>query len=290
MGPVSFRNPSTSHSWKVALVQKSTVPVSAIIVGLNEARLLEQCLKGIDFCDEILYFDLNSSDDSLRVAEKFGAAVENHSWVPSGEYVVAEMQFRARHDWVLFIDPDEFIDDSLKRDIVATFSKFREDDKVGSFSAPWQFFFKSRKLYGTPWGGTKQRVFLAHRDRFELLPETHRGRRSVAGFSNIEIASEGSIRHFWSDSWLQLLKKHLRYLATEGGSRYRRGDKLSFISLLRVIPRTFVMTFSNYSDSRDGINGLALNLLWATYKSLSLFELWRVSATSRFGLLGRKGI
>lgn len=289
MGPVNLIKMSTSHSSKVALVRGSKVPVSAIIVGLNEAGLLEACLKGIDFCDEILYFDLNSSDDSLRIAEKFGATVESHPRVPSGEYVVAEMQSRARHDWVLFIDPDEHIDDFLKGDIVATFSKFRDDDKIGSFSAPWQFFFKSRKLYGTPWGGTKQRVFLAHRDRFELLPETHRGRRSVAGFRNIEIVSEGSIRHFWSNSWLQLLKKHLRYLATEGGSRYRRGDRLNFISLVRVIPKTIVMTFSNYSDSRDGVTGLALNLLWATYKSLSLFELWRVSVTSTFGTLGPKG-
>lgn len=63
------------------------LPISAIIVGYNEARFLPACFSGISFCDEILYFDLGSSDNSIELANTYGATVIQHEKVLGCEWI-----------------------------------------------------------------------------------------------------------------------------------------------------------------------------------------------------------
>lgn len=255
--------------------QANKLPISAIIVGLDEAHLLEGCFDGITFCDEIIYVDLGSADNSLQIAQRYGATTRGHPLVPSGEYVVASVHPEAKNDWILFIDPDEHLDHILQEDVVRAFSERQGDSGIGSFSAPWQFYFKGKKLHGTPWGMRRPRPFLGHRGRFSFTAETHRGRVLLQGYSEFSIDSEGSIHHFWSSSWRQLISKHMRYLTTEGGSRFRRGDRISLGGVIARVPGIFWETFVRHSDLRDGPRGIGLNLLWSGYKSLALLAVFR---------------
>ncbi len=250
------------------------MPITAIVVGLNEGHLLETCLPSISFCDEVLYVDLGSSDGSEKIAQEYRATVRQHALVPSGEHALATVYPEARHDWILFIDPDESLAASLRDELVQCFEQSARDPSIGAFSAPWQFYFKGRKLTGTPWGGRRPRLFLAHRTRFRFLAETHRGRLIEAGYRVVHLDRGGSIEHNWSNSWVSLVRKHLRYLRTEGGSRFRRGDRISLGGLVVSIPKLFVQSFSSVR-SPDGVTGLALTLLFFTYKVLALVSLWR---------------
>lgn len=261
--------------------RKNILPISAIIVGFNEGHLLEACLRGIDFCGEIIYVDLGSRDNSMELTRAFGARTYSHELVPSGEYIVSGFSATAEFDWILFLDPDEQITVDLRNDLIKSFKQNASRPEIGSFSAPWQFHFKGKKLHGTPWGGRRPRPFIGHRKRMDFLPETHRGRILRDGYLNHHIESDGAILHFWADSWRALIRKHIRYLSTEGGSRYRRGDRISAGGALARTPKIFWETFRNFQDSRDGFVGIGLNLLWSFYKSLALFALWDFSRRFR---------
>lgn len=257
------------------------LPITAIVVGLNEAPLLKTCLPTLGHCQEIVYVDLGSSDDSVATAEAHGARVFHHPRVPSGEYVVATAQGWAKNEWILFLDPDEQLDSRLQEELVNRFPELQRQPSLGAISAPWQFYFKNKPLFGTAWGGRRPRLFIAHRERFLFTPETHRGRKLRNGFDSAHLDGGGQIDHYWSDSWRKLLAKHVRYLKTEGGSRYRRGDRISLGGLFVASARIVRKTYGSFWDPRDGLRGFLLAQLWITYNSLALVNLWLYPLTSR---------
>ena len=52
----------------------ANVPVSAVIVCLNESRLIAKCLESLSFCAEIVIVDSGSTDGTLGIIEDFAAA------------------------------------------------------------------------------------------------------------------------------------------------------------------------------------------------------------------------
>lgn len=257
------------------------LPISAIVVGLNEESLLAGCLTALDFCDELLFVDLGSKDSSCDRALELGAKVLEHAWVPIGEFVVAELHPHVRNDWILFLDPDEHIDEILKSDLMDQLPALLSREEIGSVSVPSQYYFKGRALAGTPWGGRRARVFLAHRSRFSFTAEVHRGRKILSGFQSAEIRSEGLLNHFWSSSWLALTRKHLRYLRLEGLSLRDRGDRISIGGIAAAIVPIFVSSYRKYFDRADRWTGIALCAFWATYKVGCLISLFYAQSTGK---------
>jgi glycosyltransferase involved in cell wall biosynthesis len=94
----------------------SREPFSAVIITLNAATQLASCLQSVAFADEILVVDCGSRDETVALAEKFGARVVHQDWLGYG----AQKQFaitQARHDWVLCLDADERVSESLQASI-----------------------------------------------------------------------------------------------------------------------------------------------------------------------------
>lgn len=82
--------------------------ISACMIVKNEEKLLPQCLKSIkDYVDEIVIVDTGSTDNTVSIAESFGARIYHHPW----EYNFSKHRNQsfsyARGDWILVIDADE---------------------------------------------------------------------------------------------------------------------------------------------------------------------------------------
>jgi glycosyltransferase involved in cell wall biosynthesis len=252
------------------------LPISAIIVGYNEARFLPACLQGLSFCAEVLYYDLGSSDNSCEIANQFGAIVIHHERVLSCEWIHAKFAKSTKYEWILISDPDEVIDSFLAKDIYQIFSKSISDD-VGAFLVPWIFYFKHQKLSGTAWGGVNKRVLIAHNQRFNFTADIHIGRHLNAGFRYEEIKFEKSnfIHHYWMQSYYKLFEKHLRYLNNEGTARYKIGLRTSLKTIIKEPIVQFRYSFFVRKGYRDGIVGLFLSFFWAWYQTSALISLYR---------------
>src|SRR4051794_41739520 len=83
------------------------LPVTAIIASRNEAALLQDRLAELARCDEVIVIDLESTDRTSEIAEAAGARLVHHALVPIAGGARAEVAGLARHDWLLFADPDE---------------------------------------------------------------------------------------------------------------------------------------------------------------------------------------
>ena len=92
-------------------------PLSAVVITLNAASQLEACLASVAFAEEILVVDSGSTDGTVELAQARGARVIQHEWLGYGRqkhFAVTQ----AAHDWVLCIDADERVSDTLRRSIV----------------------------------------------------------------------------------------------------------------------------------------------------------------------------
>ena len=80
--------------------------VSVVVLTRNEAENIERCLKSVQWADEILVVDAESTDGTPKIAERLGARVVVHSWEGAGaQYAFGIAQ--ACSDWVLVLDADE---------------------------------------------------------------------------------------------------------------------------------------------------------------------------------------
>jgi len=90
----------------------------ACIISFNEADRIEQCIRSVSFCDEVLVVDSHSTDDTRARAASLGARVIERDW-PGYR---SQKQFavdNARHDWVLCVDADERVSEALRAEIEA---------------------------------------------------------------------------------------------------------------------------------------------------------------------------
>jgi glycosyltransferase involved in cell wall biosynthesis len=256
-----------------------TLKISAIVVGFNEGKLLQNCISSISFCDEILYFDLGSSDDSIKIAETLNAKVINHERVPGCEWIHSKFYKTTKHDWVLIIDPDEVVNQNLAREITLFFLNNKIDDIIGSIEAPEIYYFKEQKLKGTPWGGfDKHRVLIVNKNRFDFLPIVHMGRKIKSGFTTYKIKFNGNnyISHYWMSSYSQLIEKHKRYLVNEGLARYNTGNRVNILTIIKAPLKQFIISFFIMRGYKDYFIGFFLSLFWSWYQTSALIKLYRV--------------
>ena len=95
----------------------SPLPISAVIITLNEERELEDCLRSLQgVVDEVLILDSGSTDGAQAIAEVFGARFISTEWLGFGPTKNKANQL-ARHDTILSIDADERLSPELARSI-----------------------------------------------------------------------------------------------------------------------------------------------------------------------------
>lgn len=117
------------------------MPISAVIICKNEEANIERCLKSLSWVDEVIVYDSGSSDKTVNIAQKMGAKIHQGSWLGFGP-TKHEATKRASHDWILSVDADEEIPESLKREI---------QEKLGTLDAEYIYKIPRLSYYLGSW-------------------------------------------------------------------------------------------------------------------------------------------
>lgn len=267
----------TEFSYKAGLTDriKGGVGITAIIVTFNEQKYLKASLESLRFSDQLIVVDLGSEDSSVSIARDAGAELLFHGRVPIVEKVREYALGHARHDWVVFLDPDEVIPEALAGQIKDAILK---NPDAAIIRVPRRFFFKEKLLNCCVWGVYDTVKTLAiHRDRASLKPYVHRGFELSEGFREVQVppGEDNFIRHYWMSSYGQLIEKHLRYIEEEGESRYSNGHRFSW---RRMLGETLSALKVNLLDCRGlygGFTCIFLSFFYGWYVFMSCLSLRR---------------
>ena len=91
--------------------------LSVIIITHNEQLNIVECLRSVDFADEVVVVDNSSTDGTASIAKALGAHVFNTcDWPGFGKQKNRALGF-AVGDWVLSIDADERVTPQLLQEI-----------------------------------------------------------------------------------------------------------------------------------------------------------------------------
>jgi glycosyltransferase involved in cell wall biosynthesis len=92
--------------------------ISAVIVAHNEEKKIADCLRSLDFVDEIVVVLDKCSDATEEIVANFTNKIIKGSWKIEGERRNVALN-SATGDWILEIDADERISAELKTEILA---------------------------------------------------------------------------------------------------------------------------------------------------------------------------
>jgi glycosyltransferase involved in cell wall biosynthesis len=97
-----------------------SVPVSVVVLTLNEEPNIGRCLASLAWADQVVVVDSGSADRTVSLAREADAEVVEQPWL--GFSAQRECSLRLpviRHDWVYFVDADEWVSPQLATEIAA---------------------------------------------------------------------------------------------------------------------------------------------------------------------------
>ncbi|MCC6818442.1 MAG: glycosyltransferase [Bacteroidia bacterium] len=251
-----------------------TLPISVLIGSCNEGHLLEDCLKSLQFCDEIVLVNLSSNDNTEAIALKYA---DQYIYVEERPLYFDMLHEKyvpnLKHEWFVLIDPDERISEELAQDIGEHLNQVTDDISV--IRVPMINHFKGKQLKGTVYGGVIYARLLYKRSGVNVGVEVHSGIKMKEGFSRIKIhfKEQNFDSHLWCNSWSQLLDKHRRYLKGEGMAQYNMGVRYSFKKQYYDSLIRFYYSFKTRQGYKDGWTGFWLSFFAARYDFLKFREL-----------------
>jgi glycosyltransferase involved in cell wall biosynthesis len=98
----------------------ASAQLSVVILTRDEEANIRRCLTSVAWADQTVVVDSGSTDNTVPIARSLGAEVVEQPWLGYSEQ--REFAIRLpliRHDWVYFVDADEWVSPQLACEISA---------------------------------------------------------------------------------------------------------------------------------------------------------------------------
>lgn len=119
--------------------------LSLVLATFNEEKNLEKCLESVkNIADEIVVVDGTSSDDTVKIAEKFNARIKITSNKPNFHINKQMAIDMATGAWIFQLDADEIVSDDLRKEIDGVLKNEKND--TNGYWIPRKNWFLGRFL------------------------------------------------------------------------------------------------------------------------------------------------
>lgn len=98
--------------------QSDMIPLSVVIITLNEEKRLTECLRSLPKGSEVFVLDSGSTDGTRQIAEEYGAHFRTRPFTNHADQKNAVLAMATRA-WVLSVDADEVLSPELTAEIAA---------------------------------------------------------------------------------------------------------------------------------------------------------------------------
>ncbi|MCC6363245.1 MAG: glycosyltransferase family 2 protein [Bryobacterales bacterium] len=234
--------------------------ISATIIARDEERNIARAIESLRCCDEIVVVDSGSIDRTMEIARELGARVIESPWRGyAGQKNYATEQ--ARYDWILSIDADEALSESLEADIWLLKKNGPEYD---AYTMPRLAQYLGKWILHSGWYPDRK-IRLYRRDKACWTGEYVHESVTVTGTLG---HLDSNLLHYTCQSFTEHLRTMDRYTTLAAEEVVARGRNITWRHLLLDPMWTFFRTYFVRRGYLDGMEGMAIAYMAMLYSFL----------------------
>jgi (heptosyl)LPS beta-1,4-glucosyltransferase len=242
--------------------------ITAIVLTRNEEANIAECLRTLQWADELLVLDSFSDDATVEIARTMGAEVQQRQFYNYALQRNAALRL-AGQEWVFFVDADERATEELADEI----RHVVRDQSFDGWWVPRKNYIFGRWIRHAGWYPDYQlRLLRRGRARYDERREVH---------ELVELDGEAGhlqnpLIHYNYDTVREFCDKQDRYTEYEVRMLFESGQRARPWNLVLQPLRQFRWRYVSLRGYRDGWHGLLLSCLMAYYELVRYWRLWRL--------------
>jgi len=242
------------------------IKISVTVITKDEEKNISDCLKSVEWADEIIVVDSESGDRTLELAKQFTDKVFIRKWegyVPQKRYALS----LATNEWVLSLDADERITPELKDEILNL-----SPGEYSGFRIRRKNFLMNKEITSCGWEKDYQlRLFKRNKadlnDR--LVHEKFVADGNVGTLKN-------PMLHYTFSSFEEYLAKINSYTSLKAQELFTKKKRIGGWTIFSHTLSAFFAFFIIRRGFKDGVYGLIISLLHSVSTMMNYIKLWEL--------------
>jgi len=245
-------------------------PVSACVITYQEEDRIEDCLRSLSFCQEVLVVDSGSTDRTQDLARALGAAVHVNEPFPGHREQKQWAVDHAQHEWVLCLDADERVTPELRDRLVGLQAAGLQG---AGYEMPRRNHYLGRVVRrGIVWPDRKLRLFHRGRARWGGTNPHDRVEMEVGGRL---IQLEESIDHLSYRDFRHHLRTIDSFTSISAAAMRAEGRRARWWDALARPPAAVFKSLVLKRGFLDGWRGVVIAVMAGYYVGLKYHRLRR---------------
>lgn len=251
--------------------------ISVIINTLNEEKNVRKAIESLDWADEIIIVDDGSTDDTLEILTKLKIGNgrltifkhQSEGFVePARNFAIS----KASNKWILILDADEEIVETLAKKLQEIAEKMHQIDfvKIPRKNLIFGHFMR----YSGWWPDYNIRFF--KKDSVKWSDRIHRPPQTSGQGLDLSPDEKYAIVHHSYETISQFLERMSRYTTIQAQELKKEGYKFDWKDLFEKPLCEFLSRFFANEGYKDGLHGLNLSLLQAVSFLVVYLKLWEM--------------
>jgi len=239
--------------------------ITATIITLNEAGNISEAIESVEWADEILVVDSESTDATRELAERRGARVIVNPWPGFSK----QKQFAAdsaSNDWIFSLDADERVSAELRSSIDELRAKDATRPADG-FRVARRAYYMGRWIRGGGWYPDFQLRLFNRRSGHWGDRIIHESVVMKEG-ARVETLRGDLLHYSMSDPSHHRRMIDERYAPLGAAQMHRDGKRTSPLQIAVAGPLAFLRSFVLKGGFRDGQAGYTIACLAAHHATL----------------------
>ncbi len=242
--------------------------LSVVIITRNEAHIIGTTLQSLQgITDDYIVVDSGSTDNTIAICKDFGANVIETNWDGYGQNKNKGIS-EAKYNWILNLDADEAIDETLK----AAIQQLELLDENTVYNFKFKNFFCNKWIRYGEWSGDNH-VRLFNREKVKWNTAAVHEELTLSSDTKL-VTLPGNVLHFTTQHIDEYISKTLAYAKLNATKYHAQGKQANFFKL-RVAPGlTFFQHYILRLGFLDGWEGylIAKTTAWYTFLKYSFLK------------------
>lgn len=242
------------------------------VVKDNPQYLLESIDSVRKISEEIIIGNLGIDDKLLKKLKSnpLIRIININKSVPFVELIREEMKSYAKNDYVLFLDPDEIIPESLSTNLKSLYKKY---DYI---SIPRKNIIFNKWIQHSRWWPDYQ-TRLFKKPNVIWQTKIHSQPKIKGDGLKLEPEEKNAIIHHNYESISQYVEKMNRYAKSQANEMYKNSEALTITDAIKMSISEFISRFYAEKGYQDGMHGFVLAILQMFYPLLVYIYFWELN-------------